>query len=260
VKLLEPADPSRGWRGVVREPGAARRMAIYGDCSWRAMEAAHGTHTPPGYPAVMAERLADDGPGLEVGFGIYGWYEGLPQTEAKLVEHLKLSGPPELVVVQLGAIYGLRRVLSDNNRFDSVRGAVARALGPLAIPVSRMMRPVGQRVGSNVRAYQGTEPLESFLALARATWPDARIVLMAPFPRHIASPQVRATEARVHDEQLAAAQRAGVEFVDCAPALLAARERTTGANGYNLNAAGSAIVADMLLARAGWSRLARPAR
>ena len=247
MTLLEPPDPSRGWRGVVRDPGAARRMAIYGDCSWRAMEAAHGTHTPPGYPAAMAERLTAGGPGLEVGFGIYGWYEGLPQTEEKLVEHLKLTGAPELVVVQLGAIYGLRRVLSDNNRFDRVRGAAARALGPLAIPVSRLMRPVGQRVGSNVRAYEGTEPLESFLSLARATWPEATIVLMAPFPRHIASPQVRATEARVHDEQLAAAARSGVEFLDCAPALLAASERTTGANGYNLNAAGSAIVAEELL-------------
>jgi hypothetical protein len=247
VKLLDPPDPSRGWRGIVRDPGAARRMAIYGDCSWRAMEAAHGTHTPPGYPHTMAERLAGDGPGLEVGFGIYGWYEGLPRTEAELVEHLKLSGPPELVVVQLGAIYGLRRVLPDNNPLDRIRGAVARALGRLAVPISRLMRPVGQRVGSNVRAYPGTEALESFLALAGPTWPDATIVLLAPFPRHIASPQVRATEAKVHDEQEAAARRAGVEFLDCAPLLLAARERTTGANGYNLNAAGSAIVAGELL-------------
>jgi hypothetical protein len=71
---------------------------------------------------------------------------------------------------------------------------------------------------------------------------------MAPFPRRIASPQVRAMETRVHDEQLAAARRAGVEFVDCAPALLASDERTTGANGYNLNATGSRIVAEQLLA------------
>jgi hypothetical protein len=85
-------------------------LAIYGDCSWRSMEAAHGTHTPPGYPLVMAEQLAASGSGLEVGFGIFGWYEGLPQTEAALTQHLKLSGPPDLVVVQLGAIYGLRRV------------------------------------------------------------------------------------------------------------------------------------------------------
>jgi hypothetical protein len=98
-----------------------------------------------------------------------------------------------------------------------------------------------------VREYPGTAPLESFLALARETWPQARIVVMAPFPRHIASPKVRAMEARVHDEQLAAAQRAGAEFVDCAPALLASPERTTGANGYNLNSTGSRIVAERLL-------------
>lgn len=252
MRLLEPPDPTRGWRGIVVDAGSARRMAIYGDCSWRAMEAAHGTHTPPGYPLVMADRLAQDGPGLEVGFGIYGWYEGLPRTQAGLIEHLKLSGPPELVVVQLGAIYGLRRVLSDNNGLDRLRGAVARALGPLAIPISRLTRPVGQRVGGNVRAYPGTAPLETFLALARTTWPQARIVLMAPFPRHIAIPRVRAIETRVHAEQLAAARRAGIEFLDMGPSLLAARERTTGANGYNLNAAGSRIVADALLARAGW--------
>jgi hypothetical protein len=222
-------------------------MAIYGDCSWRAMEAAHGTHTPPGYPLAMAERLAEGGSGLEVGFGIFGWYEALPQTERGLTKHLKLTGPPDLVVVQLGAIYGLRRVLADGNRLDKVRAAVARALGPLAIPVSRMTRPMGQRVGTPVRDYPGTAPLEAFLALARTTWPQARIVVMAPFPRHIASPKVRAMEARVHDEQLAAAQRAGVEFVDCAPALLASAERTTGANGYNLNTTGSRIVAERLL-------------
>jgi hypothetical protein len=222
-------------------------MAVYGDCSWRAMEAAHGTHTPPGYPLVMAERLAAEGSGLEVSFGIFGWYEGLPQTEPALTKHLKLSGPPDLVVVQLGAIYGLRRVLSDNNRLDKLRGAVARVLGPLAIPVSRMTRPLGQRVGTPVREYPGTQKLESFLALAQEAWPDARIVVMAPFPRHIASPKVRAMETRVHDEQLAAAQRSGVGFVDCAPALLASSERTTGANGYNLNATGSRIVAEELL-------------
>ena len=227
---------------------ATRRLAIYGDCSWRSMEAAHGTHTPPGYPLVMAERLAAADSGLEVGFGIFGWYDGLPQTEADLTRHLKLTGPPDLVVVQLGAIYGLRRVLSDNNRLDTVRAAVARMLGPLAIPVSRVMRPVGQRVGTPVRDYPGTEPLESFLALACDTWPDGRVVVMAPFPRHIASPKVRAMEARVHDDQLAATQRAGVGFVDCAPALLASSERTTGANGYNLNATGSRIVAEELLA------------
>jgi hypothetical protein len=223
-------------------------MAIYGDCSWRSMEAAHGTHTPPGYPLVLAERLAAGGAGLEVGFGIFGSYEELPQTEQALTQHLKLTGPPDLVIVQLGAIYGLRRVLSDNNRLDKVRGAVARALGPLAIPVSRLTRPVGQRLGTTAHEYAGTVPLESFLALARETWPAARIVVMAPFPRRIASPKVRAIEARVRDEQLVAAQRAGVEFLDCAPALLAAPQRTTCANGYNLNAAGSRIVAEEVLA------------
>jgi GDSL-like Lipase/Acylhydrolase family len=248
VSFLDPPDPSRGWRGIAVEGRPARRMAIYGDCSWRAMEAAHGTHTPPGYPRVMAERLASEGSGLEVGFGIFGWYEGLPQTEQDLTRYLKLGGDPDLVVVQLGAIYGLRRVLSDNNRLDRLRGAVARALGPIAIPISRLMRPVGQRVGTPVRDYPGTAALESFLALARETWPGACVVLMAPFPRRIASPQVRAMETRVHDEQLAAARRAGVEFVDCAPALLASDERTTGANGYNLNATGSRIVAEQLLA------------
>jgi hypothetical protein len=211
------------------------------------MEAAHGTHTPPGYPRVMAERLAADGPGLEVGFGIFGKYEDLPRDEPALVRHLKLTGAPDGVVVQLGAIYGLRRVLPDGNALDIVRGAVARALGPLAIPVSRVMRPVGQRVGTPVTSYPGTAPLEAFLELAQATWPDARVAVMPPFPRHIASRAVRAVEARVHDEQLAASARADVDFLDCGQALLAGRERTTGANGYNLNAAGSRIVAEQLL-------------
>jgi hypothetical protein len=247
VSPLDPPDPSRGWRGIVPEGRAPLRLAIYGDCSWRAMEAAHGTHTPPGYPLVMAQDIVAAGGALEVGFGIFGWYEGLPQTEEKLTEHLKLTGAPDLVVVQLGAIYGLRRVVSDNNRLDKLRGAVARALGPLAIHVSRITRPVGQRLGTPAREYPGTTPLESFLDLAQRTWPSARVVLMAPWPRHIASPKVRETEARVHDEQVAAAQRSGVEFLDCAPALLACSERTTGANGYNLNATGSRIVADQLL-------------
>jgi hypothetical protein len=231
----------------VRDGQPARRLAIYGDCSWRSMEAAHGTHTPPGYPLVMAERLCAEGSGLEVGFGIFGWYERLPQTEGALTEHLKLSGAPQLVVVQLGAIYGLRRVISDNNALDRLRLAVARALGPLAIHVSQFTRPVGQRLGTPASPYPGTAQLESFLALARRTWPAARVVVMAPFPRRIASPKVRAMEARVHDDQLAAAPRAGVEFLDCAPALLACPRRTTGANGYNLNATGSRIVAEELL-------------
>jgi hypothetical protein len=232
---------------VVQEGLPTRRLAIYGDCSWRAMEAAHGTHTPPGYPLALAERLGERGLGLEVGFGIYGAYEQLPRDEAALTRYLKLGGRPDVVVVQLGAIYGLRRVVADNNALDRLRGAVARALGRHAIAVSRITRPLGQRLGRARQAYQGTAALEAFLELAARTWPHARIVLMAPFPRHIASPKVRSTEARVHTEQLAAARRCGVEFVDCAPALLGCRERTTGANGYNLNAAGSQIVAQRLI-------------
>jgi hypothetical protein len=246
VKILDAPDPSRGWRGLVREGQPARRLAIYGDCSWRAMEAAHGTHTPPGYPLALAERLVAAGSGLEVGFGIFGRYELLPRDEAALTKYLRLTGAPDVIVVQLGALYGLRRVLADGNALDRVRGGVARALGPLAIPVSRVMRPFGQRIGRPVTPYPGTAALEAFLALAGKVWPEARIVLMAPFPRHIASPAVRAMEARVHDDQLAAAQRAGIDFVDCAPALLASPGRTTCANGYNLNAAGSRIVAEQL--------------
>jgi hypothetical protein len=247
VKILDAPDPSRGWRGLVQDGQPARRLAIYGDCSWRAMEAAHGTHTPPGYPLALAERLVAAGSGLEVGFGIFGKYELLPRDEAALTKYLRLTGAPDVIVVQLGALYGLRRVLADGNALDRVRGGVARALGPLAIPVSRMTRPFGQRLGRPVTPYPGTAPLEAFIALAGEVWPEARIVLMAPFPRHIASPAVRAMETRVHDDQLAAAGRAGIEFVDCAPALLACSERTTGANGYNLNAAGSRIVAGELL-------------
>jgi hypothetical protein len=247
VRLLDAPDPSRGWRGVVRSGQRPLRLAIYGDCSWRAMEAAHGTHTPPGYPRVMAERLAADGSGLEVGFGIFGKYENLPRDEPALVRHLKLTGAPDGVVVQLGAIYGLRRVLPDGNALDKIRGAVARALGPLAIPVSRVMRPVGQRVGTPVTSYPGTAPLEAFLELVQTTWPAAHVAVVPPFPRHIASPAVRAVETRVHDEQLAASARAGTGFLDCGPALLASPDRTTGANGYNLNDAGSRIVAGQLL-------------
>jgi hypothetical protein len=247
VRLLDAPDPSRGWSGVVHPGRRPLRLAIYGDCSWRAMEAAHGTHTPPGYPRVMAERLAAGGPGLEVGFGIFGKYEELPQNEPALVRHLKLTGAPDGVVVQLGAIYGLRRVLPDGNALDRIRGAVARALGPLAIPVSRVMRPLGQRVGTPVTSYPGTAPLEAFLELVQTTWPAARVAVMPPFPRRIASPAVRTVETRVHDEQLAASARAGAAFIDCGPALLASRDRTTGANGYNLNDAGSRIVAEQLL-------------
>jgi hypothetical protein len=247
VGIIDSRDPSRGWRGIVQDGRPPRRLAIYGDCSWRAMEAAHGTHTPPGYPLALAERLVAAGSGLEVGFGIFGKYEALPIDEAGLTRYLRLTGAPEVVVIQLGALYGLRRVLADGNALDRVRGAVARALGPLAIPVSRMTRPFGQRIGKPVTPYPGIAALEAFIALASEVWPDARIVLMAPFPRHIASPAVRAMETLVHDEQLAAAERAGIGFVDCAPALLACTERTTGANGYNLNAAGSRIVAAELL-------------
>jgi hypothetical protein len=48
VKLREPADPSRGWRGIVREPGAARRMAI-GTAT---------TSTRPG-SRIVADELPD---------------------------------------------------------------------------------------------------------------------------------------------------------------------------------------------------------
>jgi hypothetical protein len=49
---------------------------------------------------VMAERLVAEGSELEVGFGIFGSYERLPQAEEVFTEHLKLTGAPELVVAQ----------------------------------------------------------------------------------------------------------------------------------------------------------------
>jgi hypothetical protein len=242
-----PVDPTRRWPGSATGADAALRVAFYGDCSMRAMDRSHGVHTPMGWPRVLAERVP-----LEFSAVFTTMFEWMPGRD-DLGRHLRLSGDPDVVLVQIGALYAQRTVLPDSSRFLRLREDIGRRLGARVFAGYRVVRPVTRALGRERLPYPGAAGLERFLAAAREAWPGARLAVIQPYPRLSATRSQRAVEARVWEDVRAVSARAGVECIDLSSAL-GDDPRLRCANRYNLNAAGAeiagAVLADRLLVRA----------
>jgi hypothetical protein len=233
-------DLALSWRGTAPPlpGGPLLRIAHYGDCGWREMPYSHGVHTRPGYPLVLADRLAQAGAGLEFSSVVANRFDHLPGGE-ELDVHLRLSGPPDVVLVQLGGLYPRLVLIPDRPLILRLRARIARRLGPLVFAAYRALRPFVIAAGRFSVPYGGPEPLVGFLHAARARWPDARVVVMPPFPRSSGARRQLAIEHRVAEDVRAAATGiAGVELLKVAD-LLPRRERGLRcANAYNLSARG----------------------
>jgi hypothetical protein len=251
----QPVDPTRRWRGTATPGEPALRLAYYGDCAFRAMDRSHSISAPVGWPAVLADRLAARGTALEASLVFVGGYEGLPAGEA-LTQHLRLSGDPDVVVVQNGAIYTRRILIPDAPWSLRLRDDVGRRLGRFVFAGYRLARPLVRLAGRPSVEYHGAAHLERFLGDVRRRWPEARVVMIPPHRRLIARAEQRRLEVRLIADARLAAERTGVDFLDVSEALPRSRPELRCANGWNYSSAGSELVAERFL---GWLDATAPA-
>ena len=159
------------------------------------MDRAHALDTPVGWPAGLADRLRRRGSALECSLVFMPDYEHLP-ARASLGQFLRLSGDPDVVVVHTGGVYTRRVILPDTRQIRRLRDDIGRRLGRHVFAGYRLLRPVVRLAGRPVTPYRGRADLERFLVDARAAWPHAAIVVLAPLRRSRARLEQRRLEAR----------------------------------------------------------------
>lgn len=248
----QPApDPALGWRGTARDDLDVIRVLHVGDCGLRAMENGHDYRAPLGYPAVAAERLLEQGVGMEFSRWFAVLFEHLPPVET-LKPHVKLSGPPDVVLLQVGAAY-FRRVLTMEGPLTSeLRDELARRAGPRCYPWYAVTRRLTRIFGHSTVEYHGTEALERFIIEAKTAWPDAAIAILLPYEGKPKAGAEYEFGVRLFRAMMAAGERTGAEVIRFRD-VLGYDMSLRCANSYNLNARGSEILgehmADWLLAR-----------
>jgi|tagenome__1003787_1003787.scaffolds.fasta_scaffold20989696_9 hypothetical protein len=237
-------DLVRAWPGTARDGLSTLRHLHIGDCNFRRMDFAHDTQAPPGYPLTAAEELLRVGIGVEFGHYFAVNFSELPDRET-LLRRVKLSGPPDVVTLQMGGNYTRWIVIPDSIRTMQLRVELGRRVGRLAFPGYRAMNPGLALFGRPAARYPGIEPYENFLLMLRDIWPSADLVLVPPFLRCFENRQQRPINERVTADISALAERVGAAYVD-APALVGRDRSLRGATGYNLNGEGAEIVGQEL--------------
>lgn len=249
-------DPARGWRGVTPEGLPVLRMLYVGDCGMRQMENGHELRAPLGWPAVAAQRLVENGVGLEFSHSFMVLFEDLPDMET-IERHCKLSGDPDVIAVQLGGTYVRRVILPDTERMIQLRDDVKRKLGLRVWPGYKLLRPWVRVFGRFMTPYHGATDLERFLLELHERWPQAAVVVMPPFPRSFTYPASVPVRDQVDADVRAAAAATDTFLLDFDD-VLGDDPALRCVAGYNLNARGSRLVghriADWLLARRGCVR------
>ena len=245
--LVGPAvdvDLVREWPGTARDGLALLRVLHVGDCGIRRMETSHDPKAPLGFPAVTAERLLEHGTGMEFFHYFAVNYDQLPSME-RLRRVMKLSGDPDVILVQLGATHGRRLIVPDTRRVMNFRYDLARRSGRLVFPWYKLLWPWVRLAGRHNSPYEGPQKLERTLAALREEWPDAQVVLMESFPRAFIYPTAVPIMARVEADARDTADRCGVERIDFSD-VLGKDPSLRCAPGYNLNGRGSQLVGERL--------------
>jgi hypothetical protein len=248
-KLPPIEDPTRCWRGVTPDGLPVLRLALFADCAWREMEGWHGPHHGPGWPQVAGETLiAQHGVGLEVSVVTVAGVGQLPGTEVDLVHYLRLTGPPDVLLLQTGAAHYTRRLFPSTEQWDRYRNRSARILGRHALTVKRLKDPVVKRFRPNILPYPGPATYAPFFAAARSAFPDAALAAIPVYPRLRHYHGDRETERMLHADLRAACVQAGVEVLDLAPLLEPHGQSARCLNRLNLNTLGTRIAGEHLAA------------
>jgi hypothetical protein len=240
-------DPVREWRGTGDSDLPLLRVLHVGDCGIRRMETSHDPKAPLGFPAVAADRLLEQGVGMEFFHYFAINYDSLPSID-RLERISKLSGDPDVILVQLGGTYGRRVVVPDVRRVMQFRYEIARRAGRLVFAWYKLLRPWVRVFGHHNATYLGPEQLEQFLNAVQERWPSAEVALLVTFPRSAIYPTAVPIMARVEQDARDTGERTGVTVLEFADVLGKERKLRCVA-GYNLNSRGSELVGEKL---AGW--------
>jgi hypothetical protein len=241
----EGDDPVRAWKGTPSGERGRLRVMHVGDCSVRAMETSHDFAAPIGYPKAFGERLSEQGLGVEFGHYFAITYEYLPDIE-KLEKVTKLSGAPDLILIHSGTTYQRRVILNSTRRINQLRLDVGRRCGRAIFFTHRFfVRPLVRRFGKHWNPYNGTGLLGDFIDRAEAAWPEAKIVVIAPFPNSWVYRTSGEIAAEVVADARALADRRGLPFLHF-DELLGRDDSLRCANGYNLKWQASKMVGDEL--------------
>lgn len=253
-KLIpKPSDPLRGWRGTADDHPRSINILRYGDCAWREQRHGHTLGVRPGYPLVIAERLARRGIGMGWSMVYVGSYSALPTSREELVRFVRLGGAaPDVVILQLAMGYATRTILPRNQYWNDARLHLARLAGPLSRPVYWLLEKLLRRYGST-RPFDDTQSLEVFWELVADEWPDAQRIMMSPSCVPVVDGLI-ASEVLVRRWRHLAGrcQAIGVQTVETFAAVAERREqlgrRAVGAYmDYDLRRPGHEAVADVLL-------------
>jgi hypothetical protein len=239
-------DPVRDWRGTGNSELPLLRVLHVGDCGIRTMETSHDPKAPIGFPAVAADRLLDDGIGMEFFHYFAVNYDQLPDID-RLERISKLSGDPDVILVQLGGTYGRRVIVPDVRRTMQFRYELSRRVGRLVFPWYKLLRPWVRLFGRHKSEYPGPEQLERELTALQERWPGAEIALLITFPRSFIYPTAVPIMTRVEEDARAVGERCGVTVLEFAD-VLGKDPMLRCAAGYNLNSGGSRVVGEKLAA------------
>ena len=240
-------DPVRDWRGTGDPDLPLLRVLHVGDCGIRRMETSHDPKAPLGFPAVAADRLLERGIGMEFFHYFAINYDTLPDIE-RLERISKLSGDPDVILVQLGGTYGRKVIVPDVPRVMQFRYEIARRAGRLVFAWYKVLRPLVRVFGHHNAEYPGPERLERHLKALQERWPHAEIALLVSFPRSAIYPTAVPIMARVEQDARDTGARCGVTVLEFEDVLGKDRKLRCVA-GYNLNGRGSELVGEKL---AGW--------
>ena len=257
-----PVDAVRAWPGTARNGLSNLRILHVGDCGVRRMELSHDLYAPPGYPLAAAERLLEHGIGIEFSHYFSVRFEHLPDMPT-LRRRMRLTGEPDMIVIQVGAAYTRRILLPDTPRIHQLRDDLGRRAGRLVPLFYHVLRPCLRLFGRHSADYRGAADLERFVDSLRRAWPEAEIVLVAPFRR---SPGYAAGEpiaAQVEADLYAIAVARPAVWVFDANDVLGRDPSLRCVTGYNLTARACELVgeklAGLILERYGASRSWEPA-
>jgi hypothetical protein len=227
------------WNGTAGAYERTISVVRYGDCSWLAMDSSHDSAAPPGYPSAIAAHLGRIGLGLEFRNKFVLTFEKLPKTRSALRLSPHLDAAPDLVLVQVGGIYSLRRLLPNRRRIIELREDLGRALGRRVSVAYRVLHPSLRMFGRPYLPYRGADPLDDFVRLVEARWPNARIAVMGPLRPHVDNGIFDAAMlARIAADLERRSIALRVDFLDCRLALYDAGPECYCANGGNLSPVG----------------------
>jgi hypothetical protein len=244
-----PPNIAPSWRGTAEDGDADLRVLRFGGCDFRAMPLAHTVASEAGFPRHLAELLADRGQRMEFSNIFTAELEALPKTPEAVRQHVKLTGPPDVVLVQIAANYSYRTILGFGRRRNIVRDRVGLALGRHVFLGYKVATPFFRRLGRHHLDTAGARVLaRDFLKLVRAEWPDARLIVLGLFPVFTDGAWNPAVQNLLSDEIREEAEALGLEYMSM-EGVVPQTQAAYCANGSMLSDEGSRAVAEALLSR-----------